>query len=68
MDILKKITSNPFFVKTAVVLAIVLVLLLLARIFAKRYNRGYSGKNLIISRVFLVGCLAVIALWIIGLI
>lgn len=64
MQVIKKIITTPSFIRTAVILVVVLVLIILARIFSKRYNKGYSRVNLIISRVCLVAFWVIFIFWI----
>lgn len=66
MEIVKRIITSPAIIKTAAMLAAVLVLMALSQLFVSRYNKGYSHAFLYISRACIVAACVLVVVWIIG--
>lgn len=66
MQTINKILQSGQVIKTAVVLAVILLLLLTAHIFNNRYNAGYSKRNLFLSRVSIVAAIGLFLIWLFG--
>lgn len=63
-----KLVASPAIIKTAIILAACLVLFGAAHLFAARYNKGYSRRNLIASRVCITVDIVLVILWVFGIV